>query len=401
MRINFLLPTVEISGGIRVVFEYADRLLARGHEVILLYPIVPPRMDKRWLAPKPRTTQVLGAVKRIIKNDRANWFDPDAPIREILTINPKVIQYADGAIPEADVTIATSWETAWAVAVLDDSIGRKVHFVQHYEIWETWNCDQAWDQVTDLTDNPKSYPVEMYEVTPSDASTRRQKELVDSAYNFPFPKITISSWLAELLETKFNQNVVSVITNSVNHSEFYPENITTGEKLTLLLPYRRAPWKGRREAEHLIYQIMDSYDIKINTYGPRWSPPDLPREVKHHTNISDSKLRRLYSSADIFVLPSWVEGCQLPPLEAMACNCAVVATNVGGVPDYVEHGVTASVVPPRDGPKLVNAVVELIENKEKRERLQQNGRESVTEYSWDEATVQFEQALKEILRNEY
>lgn len=82
-----------------------------------------------------------------------------------------------------------------------------------------------------------------------------------------------------------------------------------------------------------------------------------------HPHISNDKLRQLYSNADIFVLPSWIEGCQLPPLEATVCKCAVVATNGGGVPDHAEDGETASIVPPRDSAALIEAVSKLIENK--------------------------------------
>ncbi|WP_160163084.1 MULTISPECIES: glycosyltransferase family 4 protein [Haloferax] len=297
-------------------------------------------------------------------------------------------------MPDADITIATAWQTAYTVAAFDDCKGTKMHFIQHYEIWDTWNSDQTWEVVSSLTDDASSYPIEMYEVTPLNSKAKKQKELVDRSYQLPLRKITISSWLEELIETKFDQNTAGVITNSVNHSLFYPDSTGESSKTSILIPSRNIPWKGEREAKELIQAIGDSYDVEIHTYGEKMKNESYSEHVNQHPNISDDELRHLYSNSDIFVIPSWVEGCQLPPLEAMACKCAVVATNVGGVPDYAEDGVTASVVPPRDSSALINAVSELIENEEQRKRLQQEGHKKVKSYTWEDATDEFEQTLK-------
>jgi L-malate glycosyltransferase len=54
------------------------------------------------------------------------------------------------------------------------------------------------------------------------------------------------------------------------------------------------------------------------------------------------------SSADLFLLPSELESFGLAALEAMACEVPVVATNVGGIPEVVTHGVDGFLVEPRD-----------------------------------------------------
>ena len=59
--------------------------------------------------------------------------------------------------------------------------------------------------------------------------------------------------------------------------------------------------------------------------------------------ISRIEIRNIYNSCDVFLSPSWAEGSQAPPMEAMACGCAVLATNVGGIPDYAIAGETAAV----------------------------------------------------------
>lgn len=397
MRINFLLPGIGVGGGARVVFEYANRLSKRGHDVTVLYPAVPSRMVERGLSPKARTTQIFGTIKRLTNNNGINWFDLRASIKRIPTLSPHVASQFKRFVPDADVTIATAWQTAYTVAALDESKGEKAYFVQHYEIWDTWNSDEAWKQVSSITEDPRLYPVEMYEVTPSEDRTRREKALVDRSYELPLAKITISSWLSELIHTKFDQDVVDVIANSVNHSTFYPDPTIKSDSLSLLLPYRNSLWKGQREARQLINKL--SFDeVHIHTYGSR-EGSELPQNVNNHPNVSDTELRHLYSNADIFVLPSWTEGFGLPPLEAMACKCAVVTTNVGAVPDYAEDGENALVVPPRDSSALIDAVYKLIEDEKKRDHLSEQGYKSVMNYTWNDATTQFECALQTIVEN--
>ncbi len=81
---------------------------------------------------------------------------------------------------------------------------------------------------------------------------------------------------------------------------------------------------------------------------------------------------------DLFVLPSITEGLNNSIVEAMIIGKAVVATNVGGIPEIVKHGETGLLVPPGDPASLADAIVELLENSEKRHMLASAGREFAT-----------------------
>ena len=63
---------------------------------------------------------------------------------------------------------------------------------------------------------------------------------------------------------------------------------------------------------------------------------------------------------DVAVLPSYREAQGLSILEAMALARPVVASNVGGIPEMVEHGVTGLLVPPHDPSALSGAIVRLL-----------------------------------------
>jgi len=85
--------------------------------------------------------------------------------------------------------------------------------------------------------------------------------------------------------------------------------------------------------------------------------------------------KRLLSSAEIFVLPSLSEGLPVALLEAMAHARPIVATAVGGVPDVLEDGSEALLVPPADPRSLAEAIASLIQDPGRRRALGRAARE--------------------------
>lgn len=61
--------------------------------------------------------------------------------------------------------------------------------------------------------------------------------------------------------------------------------------------------------------------------------------VRYEGWVSGHKKTRLFSLCDIYVLPSYIEGMPISILEAMSYGCAVLATNVGGIPEIIQDGV--------------------------------------------------------------
>ncbi|MFN3860970.1 MAG: TIGR03088 family PEP-CTERM/XrtA system glycosyltransferase [Roseateles sp.] len=82
-----------------------------------------------------------------------------------------------------------------------------------------------------------------------------------------------------------------------------------------------------------------------------------------------SDVAALLPHVDIFALPSQAEGISNTLLEAMACGCAAVATDVGGNPELVEDGVNGLLVPSQDSAALAAALVRLVREPALRARL--------------------------------
>jgi len=101
------------------------------------------------------------------------------------------------------------------------------------------------------------------------------------------------------------------------------------------------------------------------------------------------EMREIYSAASVFVCPSIYEPLGIVNLEAMACGTAVVASDVGGIPEVVADQITGTLVHyDADDPSgyqagLAEAVNELVSDPEKAQRLGQAGRQRcIEEFSW-------------------
>jgi glycosyltransferase involved in cell wall biosynthesis len=91
----------------------------------------------------------------------------------------------------------------------------------------------------------------------------------------------------------------------------------------------------------------------------------------------------LLSCCDIAVLPSHAEGLPNALLEYMAASLPIVATNVGGIPEVVEHDRTGLLVPPRSPDALAAAILRLIADEELATRLARGARRRAEEFSFD------------------
>ncbi len=101
----------------------------------------------------------------------------------------------------------------------------------------------------------------------------------------------------------------------------------------------------------------------------------LEEKVVFHGVVRAEELRRFYSEADIFVLPSLYEPFGIVFAEAMSFGLPIIATNAGGIPELVEEGENGFLVPPGDVDSLVDAIDKLASDAELRERFGRNGYE--------------------------
>ena len=118
---------------------------------------------------------------------------------------------------------------------------------------------------------------------------------------------------------------------------------------------------------------------------------DLEEETRNHVKDLGLQEKVLFlgnqtnvypflQEADLFLLPSKFEGMPMTIIEAMGTGLPIVASAVGGVPDMLEDGVSGMLVP-CDPDAVAQAVLQLLENKDLREKLGTNARKDSEKFS--------------------
>jgi glycosyltransferase involved in cell wall biosynthesis len=114
--------------------------------------------------------------------------------------------------------------------------------------------------------------------------------------------------------------------------------------------------------------------------------------------VPNSDLPPYYRAAAISVIPSLEEGFGIPAAEAMGCETPVVASDAGGLPEVVEHGVTGLIVPRGDSAALADAMGQLLADPARRAEMGRAGRERALRlFDWDRTAEQFEQIYASVL----
>jgi len=117
--------------------------------------------------------------------------------------------------------------------------------------------------------------------------------------------------------------------------------------------------------------------------------------VRFTGSLDDGDFPVLYSGAELMLFLSWAEGFGLPPLEAMACGCPVVATNRTSVPEVVEDA--ALQVDPADEEVCAEAVLSLLTSPSLRREFAQRGLERARHFSWERVGERVSAAWETVL----
>jgi len=102
--------------------------------------------------------------------------------------------------------------------------------------------------------------------------------------------------------------------------------------------------------------------------------------------VAEEQLVLLYNRAAVFVYPSLYEGFGLPPLEAMACGCPVIASNVTAMPEVL--GDAALLFDPTSTAGVRDAILGVLGADERARDLRSRGLRQVARYSWAKAAEQ-------------
>ncbi len=128
--------------------------------------------------------------------------------------------------------------------------------------------------------------------------------------------------------------------------------------------------------------LVGDRHAKVFSDGPNPGAGDLP-QVVHAGSVDDAVLKALYQHAVALVFPSLYEGFGLPPLEAMACGCAVAASSAAAIPEVC--GDAALYFDPTSVAQISTAMDRLRTDAALRARLRQAGAARAAGFRWDHA----------------
>ncbi|MCI0433654.1 MAG: glycosyltransferase family 4 protein [Gemmatimonadetes bacterium] len=172
------------------------------------------------------------------------------------------------------------------------------------------------------------------------------------------------------------------IYNGVDVRRFHPgEGRDAADDATLITASQLIPEKGVIHVIEALAGLPECSRLRIAGDGPdeaRLRSASRMHGVADRTEFLGvrSDLHELYRRSGIYVHPAvWQEAFGISIAEAMASGCAVVASEVGAIPELIEHEVSGLIVPPADVPALQAAIRKLIDDPALRRRLAANARE--------------------------
>jgi glycosyltransferase involved in cell wall biosynthesis len=137
--------------------------------------------------------------------------------------------------------------------------------------------------------------------------------------------------------------------------------------------------------------VPDSYLLIVGEGSRRDALEAQARELRiaHRVVFTGRRddVPAVTAALDVAVLPSYREAQGMVILEAMALSRPVVASNVGGIPEMIEDGVTGLLVPPHDAEALAGAIVRLLKNHPLADTLGRAGHDMVHDRFCIEAMV--------------
>lgn len=366
-----------MTGGVRAIFEVANGLSKRGHDVT----ITSLEGDHTWFplkasvnyVEKPNFIKLLNPLKQLKSRESLRYSSITPVLGQMkMGFEADLIKPLTEAIPECDINIATWFLTSFAVYRSDK--GKMFYFFMDFD---------------ELAKKHGQYYHQLFK---------------ESLY-LPLNIITISTWLKEWIMENYHKDA-RVCGVGLEHNVFYPRKsiLKEIEGYKIMGIFRGFDYKGDSDLINALNIVhKDSPEIhpiivcSKDTYNGIKNNNDIKFNYTFLESPDDDKLAEIYSSSDLFVFASHIEGYGLPPLESMACGTPVVTTDCRGVRDFVLDGENAIMVPPKEPEALAQSIINLMNDPELQGKLTDNGLITAQKFTWERVIDIFEKIFADAL----
>jgi glycosyltransferase involved in cell wall biosynthesis len=205
--------------------------------------------------------------------------------------------------------------------------------------------------------------------------------------------LTVSNWMKSQIQQRWPfMRKVRVIHNGVDPEKFSPKAkaglLNEISDPRVLFSSRLTAAKGLNTLAHSMHMVLKEHKAhfiftgagQTRTWIRLLDKLKIDKSCYTFLGYVDYQLLpSLYAESDIFVAPSLYENLPIRILEAMACECPVVASNICAIPEAVRDGENGILISPNDADGLSKAISLLLEDGDYRRRLGSNGRRTVIE----------------------
>lgn len=255
-------------------------------------------------------------------------------------------------------------------------------------------------------------------VSDHDLSRQIWKRKQQSWGDVPIVVVATSHWLAEMARasTVFKDKRIEVIPNGLDTDKYKPldkraarEAYGLPQDKNLILFSAMGATVDKRKGNHLLVPALKkiaqagwgerSELIIIGATAPD-NPPDFGMKTHYMGHLNDEMSQiLLYSAADVTVAPSMQENLSNTVMESLACGTPVVAFNIGGMPDMIDHQYSGYLASPFELDDLAAGMMWVLENKTRYDMLSQHARKTVLErYELKTVSNQYVALYQDILK---
>lgn len=320
LHIVYAMTHVGISGGVKVIFEHANRLKKAGARVSLVSHFQKP-----------------------------SWF----PIETEYIQVPFDLDLAKG-IPNCDVIVATYWDHIQAC--IETGIAPVVYFEQGD--FHLFDYDSMNGTLKNFIQRQLEIPPFIFTV-----SNQASKQIV-----------SIYGREAKVIPNAVNEDIFTMNGGKERGERPY----------LLMVGAESAKFKGIADIISAYEKVKSEFDIDLYWITPEQPSEAMKKRVaKVFVGPTQQKISSLYRGASLYICGSTYESFSLPSLEAMACGCPVVTTNNIGVLEYAVDQENAVICQMKDPVEMAEKMACVLSSEEIQKRLTANGLITVEKYKWN------------------
>jgi glycosyltransferase involved in cell wall biosynthesis len=201
-----------------------------------------------------------------------------------------------------------------------------------------------------------------------------------------------------------DEKKIEVIPNGINLSHFKSEQ---QEKNRIICIARLEKYKGVRYLLEALPKIIEKFpDSRLVLIGDgsekeilksKARALNLENLVEFKGDILHERVAEELSRSHVFVLPSLEEGQGLVVLEAQAAQIPVVATNIGGIPDFIENEKSGFLIEPKNSKAISDSIIRIFSDHKLSQKIIEAAKVNLEKYDWDNITLRVDQIYKNLL----